>query len=57
MLSEKLQVPVMVAENPSKGRRLEQESIKPALKQIVWHFLRLRRLFSSKKVVMNPTAI
>ena len=56
MLSEKLQVPVMVAENPLQSVAIGTGILLNRIKADRGIFSGLRRLFSSKKVVMNPTA-
>ena len=56
MLSEKLQVPVMVAENPLQSVALGTGILLNRIKSERGLFSSIRRLFSAKKVVMNPTA-
>ena len=56
MLSEKLQVPVMIAENPLQSVAIGTGILLNRIKSERGIFAAIRRIFSAKKVVMNPTA-
>ena len=56
MLSERLQVPVFLADNPLESVAIGTGVLLDRIKRERGLFDGLKRLFSSKRVVMNPTA-
>lgn len=56
LLSEKLGLPVVVAENPLQSVALGTGILLNRIKQDRGFFAWLNRLFSGKKIVMNPTS-